>query len=239
MLQINNKIVFVRSKILQILYKYQLRLSRNVNEDKILTFLNKLKPISTNHKLIRIGSKRDGGYFVPDDLKNISSLFSAGIGDDANFELELANKGIKCFMADYSIETPPLKHANFIFTKKFIGAENNQNYIKFSDWFQKNSDSNDHILKIDIEGDEYDLLPSITEKQYLKMRIIILEIHFFSNILNILGFALIKLIFDRLQKNHEIVHINSNNITAPIKLSKNLILSDQLEITLLRKDRKI
>ena len=117
-------------------------------------------------------------------------------------------------------EGPPLLHSNFFFTKKFIGTENNTNYIKFSDWFKKNSDLKDNILKIDIEGDEYDLLPSITEEEFLKMRIIIFEIHNFSNIINPLGFNLIKLIFDKLQKNHRIVNINVNTISPEIKFSK-------------------
>jgi hypothetical protein len=142
-------------------------------------------------------------------------------------------------MADYSVEKPPLHHSNFFFNKTFIGKENYENYTKFEDWFKKNSDSKDHILKIDIEGDEYNLLSSITEENLLKMRIIIFEIHNFSNILNQLGFVLIKLIFDNLQKNHIIVHVNANNISPPIKFSKKLVLHDQLEITLLRKDRQI
>jgi hypothetical protein len=228
---------FIRILIFKILYKFHYKLSKNINEELLLNFLVRLKPHLTNHRLIRLGGTGDGGYFVPDDLIGISSCFTAGIGGNINFEFELANKNIKCFMADYSVKAPPLLHSNFFFTKQFIGTENNTNYIKFGDWFKKNSDLKDNILKIDIEGDEYDLLPSITEEEFLKMRIIIFEIHNFSNIINPLGFNLIKLIFDKLQKNHRIVNINVNTISPEIKFSKKLRLHDQLEITLLRKDR--
>jgi hypothetical protein len=228
---------FLRILISRILYNFHYRLSKNINEELLLNFLNKIKPLPTRHKLIRLGSSGDGGYLVPDDLAGIYSCFTAGVGGNVDFEFELASKGIKCFMADYSVENPPLYHTNFIFKKSFIGSANYENYTKFEDWFKKNSDSKDCILKIDIEGDEYNLLPSITEEDFLKMRIIIFEIHNFSNILNPLGFELIKLIFDKLQKNHKIVHVNANNISPPIKFSKKLVLHDQLEITLLRKDR--
>jgi hypothetical protein len=228
---------FLRILISRILYNFHYKLSKNINEELLLNFLNRIKPLPTSHKLIRLGSSGDGGYLIPDDLDGVSSCFTAGVGGNVDFEFELANKGIKCFMADYSVEKPPLYHSNFFFNKTFIGTANYENYTKFEDWFKKNSDLKDHILKIDIEGDEYNLLSSITEEDFLKMRIIIFEIHNFSNILNPLGFLLIKLIFDKLQRNHMIVHVNANNISPPIKFSKKLVLHDQLEITLLRKDR--
>ena len=65
------------------------------------------------------------------------------------------------------------------------------------------------------------------------MRIIVFEIHNFSQIINPLVFKLIKLIFDKLQENHSIVYINKN----PIFPSKKLELHDLLEITLIRNDR--
>jgi hypothetical protein len=154
------------------------------------------------------------------------------------FEYDLAEKGINCFMADYSVEKPPLSHKKFQFEKKFIGTENNEMYIKFEDWFRKNSNpSEDYILKIDIESDEYKILPLISTENLSKFRIILLEIHDFSNVITPMGFSLIKLIFDKIQKNHTIVHINPNNVSPSIKFSKRIELYDLLEITLLRNDR--
>ena len=42
-------------------------------KENILNFLKNIKVFQTN--LIRIGSKNDGGYLVPDDLKNINACF--------------------------------------------------------------------------------------------------------------------------------------------------------------------
>lgn len=174
---------------------------------------------------------------MPDDFIGISSCFTGGIGDHISFEYNLAEKGIKCFMADYSVKRLPLSHNNFFFIKKFIGNQNGRKYIKFFDWFEENCDNQDHILKLDIEGDEYDVLSTITKEHLLKMRIIVFEIHNFSQIINPLVFKLIKLIFDKLQENHSIVYINKNPIFPSIKFSKKLELHDLLEITLIRNDR--
>jgi hypothetical protein len=70
---------FLRILILRILYNFHYRLSKNINEELLLNFLNKIKPLPTKHKLIRLGSGGDGGYLVPDDLAGISSCFTAGV----------------------------------------------------------------------------------------------------------------------------------------------------------------
>ena len=40
-------------------------------KEKILELIKLLKPIKSQLKLIRLGGESDGGYLVPDDLKNI------------------------------------------------------------------------------------------------------------------------------------------------------------------------
>ena len=229
--------LFVRAILLKSLYRLSYSIKKNVEEELLFDFLNRLEPKKINRKLVRIGSKGDGGYFIPEDFFGISSCFSAGIGSDANFEYDLAQKNIKIFMADYSIDSPPLSHNNFFFIKKFI-SNNNSNNINFDDWFKKNYDNKkDHILKLDIEGDEYDVLSSISEKHLLKMRIIIFEIHNFSSILNPLAFKFIKFIFDKLQKNHSIIYVNNNPISPIINFSEKIKIHDQIEITMIRNDR--
>jgi hypothetical protein len=169
------------------------------------------------------------------------------VGQTINFEYDLADRDIKSFLADYSVNRLPSSssiNSNFsldnkmYFTKKFLGTDNNEMHINFNEWFLKNSKPNeDHILKLDIEGDEYKVLPMITEENLLKMRIIIFEIHNFRNILFPLGLEIIQGIFDKLLKKHTIVHICPNNKSPSIKYSNKLELFDLLEITLLRNDR--
>jgi hypothetical protein len=109
---------FIRVTIARILYNFHYRLSKNINEELLLKFLKRIKPLPTSHKLIRLGSSGDGGYLIPDDLEGVSSCFTAGVGGNVDFEFKLANKGIKCFMADYSVEKPPLSHSNFFLIKR-------------------------------------------------------------------------------------------------------------------------
>ena len=55
-----------------------------IEKRKYFKFLKNIKVFQTN--LIRIGSKNDGGYLVPDDLKNINACFSPGVDLNVNFD---------------------------------------------------------------------------------------------------------------------------------------------------------
>jgi len=232
---------FIRDLVFKILYKIGFKINSTINEKALLDFLIRLSPYNTNINLIRLGESGDGGYLIPDDLEGIEACFTGGVGPMIGFESDLAKKGINCFMADYSVEKLPVSHSNLFFEKKFIGTKNDQTHITFEDWFSKNTKNSggggDYIFKIDIEGDEYKILPLIEEKYLTRMRIVVLEFHYFSNIITPMGYDLIKLIFDKLQKNHTILHINPNNVSPSIKFSKKVELYDYLEITLLRNDR--
>nr|WP_120892550.1 hypothetical protein [Helicobacter pylori] len=53
---------------------------------KIESFIKSLHPIKTEHELVRLGAKYDGGYLVPNDFKGIKALFSPGVGNESAFE---------------------------------------------------------------------------------------------------------------------------------------------------------
>ena len=230
--------LLTRQIFLKFLYKFKYKLSKTISEKKLLNFLYTLRPYRSNNSLIRLGEESDGGYLIPNDLEDIKGCFTAGVGDKAKFELDLADKGITCFMADYSVTGPPISHKNFNFIKKFIKNENGNYSINIDEWINKNKHlSYDYILKIDIEGDEYSVLTNISKKNLLQMRIIIFEIHEFTDVLNPKGFILTNNLFKKLLESHTIVHINPNNNSPSIKFSKKLELYDCMEITMLRNDR--
>ena len=124
-----------------------------------------VRPYSTNHELIRIGGNSDGGYLVPDDLFGVMNCFSPGVSETANFEFDLANRKIKSFLADYSVEKSPIENELIDFEKKYLGAETNEIYMTLNDWVnRKCPHDNDLILQMDIEGSEYAVLFDSSEE---------------------------------------------------------------------------
>ncbi len=200
-----------------------------------------LRPVKTNHNLIRIGGEADGGYLIPDDIKGITGCFSPGVSGVADFEYSIASQGIKCFLADYSVEEPPLKHKLFHFDKKYLGSQNNSEYMNIDSWINKYcSNKSEFILQMDIEGGEYEVINDISVDNLCKFRILVIEFHFLNRLLfrgiTSKGFRQIYSSFEKLVKYFEVVHIHPNNNCHAIS-RYGYTFPQFLEITFLRKDR--
>ena len=200
-------------------------------------FFKKLCPQQTEHKLIRIGSEKDGGYLVPDDLDDISAVFSPGVAMTADFELYFANKGVKCFLADYSVNAPPVEHSNFLFPKKYLGIENNEVFMTLQSWVDQSGQSDQEmLLQMDIEGAEFGVLLRADSSTLRKFRIIIIEFHSLTDLYHKHGYELINHAFGKLLAEFIPVHIHPNNVGNPVKW-REFSIPPFVEITFIRKDR--
>jgi hypothetical protein len=225
-------------KIIGRFFDINIQVSRFTSNKELKEFLKNLYPIKIDKELIRVGLKADGGYIIPDDLENIEALFSPGVGSKQDFDLECANRGMKVFMADASVEGPVVNHSNFVFTKKFIGALDSQQYMSMEKWI-KNSNLKDHsdlILQMDIEGYEYETIYSIPKDMMQRFRIILIEFHELNFLLNKSMFEKLKNSFLKILETHYVVHIHPNNCCEPIKFN-DISIPPVLEFTFIRKDR--
>lgn len=225
----------------QLLIKVNVFISRITPEDALHDFFKSIRPVKTQHDLIRIGSDDDGGYLIPDDLNGIDGCFSPGVSITSDFELEIANRGIQCFMADFSVEGPQLQHKLFHFEKKFIGLEINDVFMTLEDWVSRNApEQRDMILQMDIEGFEYDVIMNTSRETLKRFRIIVIEFHDLEQILFKLGCTLVNQSFKKLLHDFEIVHIHPNNIVKRKRaIYKEYEIPSVIEVTFLRKDRII
>lgn len=219
------------------LLKNNIYISRTTPYLDIVSLLTSLKPIETNYELIRIGSDTDGGYLIPNDLKGIDACFSPGVSTTSDFENDLTTKGIRCFLADYSVNAPPINNPLFDFQKKYLGIDNNDTFITLENWInQKAPNNNELLLQMDIEGSEYPVIFDTSEDTFSKFRILVIEFHDLDTIFTKAGYELIRLTFSKLLKNFEIVHIHPNNCCGSAHY-KDLVIPRVMEFTFLRKDR--
>jgi hypothetical protein len=214
-------------------------ISRTTTEKLLDDFFRLIRPLKTNYSLVRVGSDSDGGYLIPDDLMGVDACFSPGVSITSDFEMEMANRGIKCFMADYSVEAPSLGHELFYFEKRFLGSENDDVFMTLENWVSRNHpNGKDMILQMDIEGYEYEVILNTTSQILQRFRIIVIEFHDLDQMLNKLGYSLISQTFRKLLKDFEIVHIHPNNIMkAKRAIYKQYEIPSVIEITFLRRDR--
>jgi len=216
-----------------------IRISQTINKSLLNEFFKKIHPVDSGHSLVRLGGDGDGGYLVPDDLEGVGACFSPGVSDVANFELAFAAKGVKSYLADYSVESAPAKHELIDFEKKYLGCEENDIFMTLDSWIQrKEPNGKDFVLQMDIEGAEYDVIYDINSETLKKFRILVIEFHRLDSLFDKTGFKLINLTFNKLLKDFEIVHIHPNNCRAPL-VYKGFEVPPLMEFTFLRKDRVI
>ena len=203
----------------------------------LAAFFDTIKPVRGQHALIRVGGAGDGGYLVPDDFSGVTACFSPGVAATANFELEMASRGIESFMADYSVDESPVQHPMLHFEKKYLGTVNNAVYVTLDDWVQSNAGpTGDLVLQMDIEGAEYGVLLDCERSTLARFRMVVVEFHYLDNLIHTKGFELIQLAFNKLLKDFAVVHIHPNNYAKPLNYLGYEIPAT-MEFTFQRKDR--
>lgn len=215
--------------------KYSHALFSTVKYLKIKKLINSLKVYDLGHPLIRIGPKGDGGYLVPDLLKNIKVCFSPGVGKIYGFEIELLKRGIKVYMVDNSVEKPNITYKNFEFIKKNIGSYDDNIIMTLDSLVKYSTIKKNFLLQMDIEGDEYSAINSLSESNLKKFKIMIIEFHHFEQILTKVGYKVIENVLKKILKYFDVAHIHPNNCCGSFKI-QNIIIPSTLEVTFLRKD---
>jgi len=211
--------------------------SKTTDKSKILDFLSTVKPLKVNYELIRLGDDIDGGYLVPDDLEGIEFCFSPGVSDVATFEEDLTKRGVKCFLADYSVDAPPIKNKLFDFEKKYIGTWDSDVFMTLEGWIkEKVLGKSDFILQMDIEGAEYGVILETSPEILKKFRILVVEFHGLDALLDSRCYDFIRLTFAKILRDFEVVHIHPNNRSEPI-VWRDIKILPIMEFTFLRKDR--
>lgn len=189
--------------------------------------------------LRRFGAVGDGGYLLPDDLECIAALFSPGVSTICQFDLEFARRGIDVYMADASVNAPPINHPKFHFSKKFLHTYVSATTTTMSAWLEETgvmSASEDLVLQMDIEGAEYRVFASIPDAVLRRFRIIVVEMHSLDEIFSDFSAQTILGTFKKLSHVFNIVHIHPNNNDPLFKIG-DFEVYPTMEFTFYRKDR--
>jgi len=223
------------------LYRFLLakrkRLVSTTDPDDLREFMNLIGPIDSGHELIRVGPQGDGGYLIPNDLVGLTACFSPGVSDVADFELRLAEQGVPCFLADYSVMQAPVSHPLLSFERKFLGLKNDEVFVTLNQWVeQKAPNQSEFILQMDIEGAEYEVLFDTSDDVLKKFRIMVIEFHNLDKLMVSGEFTLLNLIFKKIHKFFDVVHIHPNNC-APAYSYQEFQIPPIMEFTFLRRDR--
>lgn len=220
------------------LFALGFNLTRQTPPAEILSLMQRLAPKDCGVDLIRIGGNGDGGYLIPDDLEGVEYCFSPGVCNVADFENDLANRGIQCFLADYSVDSPPISRPEFTFDKRFLGITDRGPFFTLQSWKDKylKDYGDDLILQMDIEGAEYEVILNTPDKLLDQFRVLVVELHRLDGLFDPFAFAYYSSCFEKLLEFFYVVHIHPNNCCGKAKRGQ-IEIPRVMEFTFLNKRR--
>jgi hypothetical protein len=172
---------------------------------------------------ILIGTKSDGCYVLLDDFTNIQIAYSFGISKEIQFDDELAKRGIDVYMYDHTINSLPYNNTKFHWKKIGISGNNQTNdQLKTLEYLLKengHSSKNNMILKIDVEGWEWNALNDLDPEIFKQFKYIIVEFHFIEPNNITIYFNVLK----KIKKTHQVFYSRCHMREIAIQFGNNRI----------------
>ena len=197
------------------------------NDDDSCLYKYFCPKIVADKKLKLFGFLKDGAYVLTDDLNKVSIAYSFGVDEEYSFELDLADNGIDIYMYDPTIQglnftiykkyfNKDFKHDIDYYQKKLhffkIGITDSQNKRNNMNTLEELMKVNGHlneanrILKMDVEGAEWNVLKELSYDILKKFKYISFELHlgefpkgYYSDVIK------------KLSKFHQVIFIRCNN----------------------------
>jgi len=205
----------------------------NNNKDTNQRLLNELVVYTPrdNKQKIRVGKGSDGGYIIIDrEIEQIEVFYSYGINDDYSFDEDLSEKlNLAGRLFDPTVTYPEQITKSLHFKK--IGLATGEgtitdHVVMYGDLGKK------MILKIDIEGAEWDWLAQTTQEELGMFDQILIEYH---NLDKVENYSKYINGLSKINKNFYLCHVHGNNHRPVVKINKTYI-PEVLECTYIRKD---
>lgn len=214
----------------------------------VSSYFQKLKSLMTvrdvkGGKYVRIGDQEhSGGYIMLDEVNDKNIFYSFGISSDVTWDSHFAEELSKpVYMYDHTIKELPYEHDNFKWSRVGICGENDKgkqkNLKSLTELMKENGNENDHdmILKMDVEGAEWDVFSTVPADVLEQFDQITLEMHWFFNLNN--RDKILKSL-EALNTYHQLVHVHGNCGSFSVPVGEGYNMPDILEATYVNKNRR-
>jgi hypothetical protein len=210
---------------------------RNSSSTKIDQLISVLAPWKYRGEINRYGGIGDGSYIIPTDIVNRKSfLVSGGIGNNNNFEIQLARLGIKGFQIDNSINKPPKNHDNLNFISKTLGVLDGEESISLKTLINNVPINKAIIVKLDIEGGEIEALRNLPKNILQKITCLSMELHSIGSLHE--NTQILEMLKHLKLSGFRSIYLQANNGCLTYTMSGYLI-PDNMEVTFVKKNRVI
>ena len=187
---------------------------------------------------VRRGRDGDGGYVQLDEPGKVHAAYSIGIGSDVSWDVAMADCGIEIWQYDHTVARSPQTHPEFHFKSVGLAAtpSGDGTLRTLESLVEENGHAgrNDLILKLDIEGGEWDVLANMPTKLLEQFSQIVLEFHRLCRLNEADGIWRILEVLTHLHRTHQPVHVHANNWASMVAIG-GTTLPNVIEVTYARR----
>lgn len=219
-----------------------IRRQTNIEQTDIYQYYKKLHHLTALWKITdpmvqkcRVGRAHDGGYVMIQPFSSRKIAYSIGICDDVSWDKEMAEYGYEIYQYDHTIESLPEENEAFHWKKTGLtGLAETEELKNLATIIQENGHETcaGMLLKMDIEGYEWDLLRTCSQDILNQFDQIVMEIHWLNDCC---AYEKILAGLENLTRSHAVVHVHGNNFRYAA-FCGDMITPDVMEITLVKKD---
>ena len=189
---------------------------------------------------LRVGGDSDGGYVLLDRVRSEQPVLSYGVGLDSSFDFDLARRGHRVFMFDHTVDGPcgglP---KGCVFIREGVAAkadpESKLDTVLAHLRRYRLASRRDVILKMDIEGGEWDIIAALPEKAMNVFEQIVVEFHWLENLKRDGFTAQVRAALQRLNERFTLCHVHAN-VYGGLRRPAGVVLPNVLEATYVRSD---
>lgn len=187
----------------------------------------------------RFGRDCDGGYVMLDEIspETIDAAYSFGIADDVSWDEAIAVLGIDVYMYDHTIEQLPKNHSRFHYFKEGVAGRSEESGLRrLGEFVLRNGHGSSQklILKMDIEGCEWDVLDDASSEEVGKFVQIVIEYHDLKPDATDDDWSKMISVLNKLNQTHQCIHVHANSFCS-INCLGDLVLPSVLEVTYIRR----
>ena len=187
---------------------------------------------------VRIGGAGDGGYVLVDRLRPAQPVMSFGVGPSVAFDRDLAERGHPVLLFDHTIEALPGEHADFTWYREGVAgaADRATRLFTLADHMAKLPHGPDApILKLDVEGAEWDVLARTPIALLRRFEQIVVELHELPRLEESRFREMARRALAAMSSAFTLCHVHANNFGA-IQTVCGFPVPDTLEATYIRSD---
>lgn len=228
--RILNRLLSVRRQL-----DWQIHQARQTHE-QLTDFFELLRPVSLDRNdLARFGSVSDGGYIIYSKTLKDLHVISLGVGDNVSFDFEVAKFAKSITLYDHTVQRLPLEIPNSIFFQKKVVAKviDKTHEVRLKELLEAYTHEDKVLLKMDIEGHEWEILESLDWEEYPQVTQMVIEFHgILHKAKNFEASGMLTLL-KQLRKHFEVINFHPNNY-GDFEVFINVPIPDVFEVTLIR-----